>query len=61
MKLAQVYAPLAPREALVSKLRGFSMKLVENGESTAVYPQRASRFGFIARWWLTLLYVWVRV
>ena len=61
MKLAQVYAPLAPREALVSKLRGFSMKLVENGESTAVYPQRASRLGFIARWWLTLLYVWVRV
>ena len=49
------------RGALVSKLRGFSMKLEENGESTAMHPQRASRLGFIARWWLTLLYVWVRV
>ena len=47
--------------ALVSKLRGFSMKLVENGESPAVYPQRVSRLGFIARCLLALLYVWVRV
>ena len=47
--------------ALVSKLQGFSMKLLENGESTAVYPQWASRLGLIARWWLMLLYVWVRV
>ena len=49
--------------ALVSKLRGFSMKLIENGGTTAVYPQGSvqSRFGFIALWWLTLLYVWVRV
>ena len=49
------------RAALVSKLRGSSMKLVENAESTAVYPQRASRFEFKARCWLTLLYVWLRV